>query len=68
MATVKQMIEFLQKYEPEREVVLHLWNGNKGESNFIALSQAVTPTANTTNLLVLIENKGCLIKPIRVSQ
>ena len=52
---IKELIIFLKKYDDEREVVLHYWNGEN--SKFFPLSPAVTPTANTKNLLVLIEDK-----------
>lgn len=59
---VKDMIKVLQGYEDDREVVLHYWNGE--DSKFIPLELACTPTANTKNLLVLIESK-CFEEPIR---
>lgn len=59
---IKQMVEFLGKYEENREVVLHHWDGR--DSRFIPLSPACTPTANTRNLLVLIRN-DCFERPIK---
>lgn len=59
---VKELIEYLQKQDKEREVVLHIWNGE--ESLFSPIIPAATPLANTKNLLVFIEQKEC-VEPIR---
>lgn len=59
---IKELIEFLNKFEADREVVLHEWQGGISGSRFISLLPACTPKANTKNLVVL-RGSG-LIEPI----
>lgn len=57
----KEMIEYLQKQDSEREVCLWEWAGE--ESKFYALNPTATPKANTENLICFMGNG--LVKPIR---
>lgn len=61
---IKQLIEELKKYDETREVVIHNWNGEV--SIFHGLTMSCNPTANTTNLLVLIDTTT--IKPKLVKE
>lgn len=63
---VKQAIEFLSKYDGERELVLFEYKKRKtgiSEGRFYSLSEGMTPEANSKNLLVMIA--GFRLEPVR---
>lgn len=61
---VKEMIEWLQKQDQDREVAL--WEYKKDKSFFYSLVPTATPEANTTNLVCLMDSQR--IKPLRSSK
>jgi hypothetical protein len=63
---VKNMIDFLKECEPDRQVVLHNWSNERG-SKFVGLQFSYTPTANTKNLVVLVE-ENFFIEPVMVKK